>query len=314
MLLRPLLLAAVSLALAGASVAIAADEPTDVIIVSGQTKSGVLDPSTDTDSYAFSGVAGQRVTVALHATTAGLDTRLVLRAPDGTVVNDPAADDDAGPGTDARISARQLAVTGRYRLIASSRSAASAGSYTIRLVVENAAAGQLTLPFARGTAWYVCRGYNVASHRHSDTFDTYYGLDLTVVPPPHGTTGCRGDRNASAGRVVVAPAAGVLRLRGNDRLCLTKDGGGSIYIAHLVSRVSGRVAAGAVIGKVRAAADDAGNYAHIHVHAHRTADCSGPTTPFRTAYGLGFRDAQDLPDKGGVNQYGGASPVRLLRP
>jgi hypothetical protein len=192
----------------------------------------------------------------------------------------------------------------------------------VRTTVHAAAwtEGQLVIPFARGVTWTVCRGYNVRSHRHSTSFDTYFGLDLTTDPGPHGSTGCRAaGRQAATGRLVYAPATGWATLRGNDRICLRLDraAGGSLYLAHMTHRVRGRVIAGTtLVGRVRPPADDAGNYAHLHIHAHRSNDCSGPTVPFAYARGFKFRSAPDLPDKGAsvTNQYAGANPVRLRRP
>jgi Bacterial pre-peptidase C-terminal domain len=102
----------------------------------GQSLSGSLattDPystirtTSYADTYTFSGTAGTAVTITLSSTA--FDAWLVLKDPNGTVV---AQDDDGNGGTNSKI-AYTPAVSGTFKIEATSYSASVTGAYTIAL-------------------------------------------------------------------------------------------------------------------------------------------------------------------------------------
>ena len=111
--------------------AITADGP-----VNGTWAAGC--PSTDKAGsyaryYSFSLTEQSEVTIDLESSDA--DTVLYLRSGantrSGTPVNDPAADDDAGDGTNAQI--QETLAPGDYTIEATTYNAATAGSFTLRV-------------------------------------------------------------------------------------------------------------------------------------------------------------------------------------
>ncbi|MCU0511840.1 MAG: PPC domain-containing protein [Anaerolineae bacterium] len=87
------------------------------------------------DVYAFSGTAGQNITVSMNATSAVLDPKLFLISPTGVQV---AQNDDAIPGTDknALISDYTLQETGVYLVIATRYAiqyGGTVGGYTLNV-------------------------------------------------------------------------------------------------------------------------------------------------------------------------------------
>jgi hypothetical protein len=167
--------------------------------------------------------------------------------------------------------------------------------------------GDLFLPFPSGETWYVCQGYNGSiSHKGIPA------LDLTVRSQDVGRNGCYGEVNASAGRTVTAPGSGKATLSGVDGTCLNLSSGLSMWIGHMVERVTGEVAPGAALGKTATAnRGPNGGYAHIHIQVHPGAGCSKSGAPiaFDHANGTRFIGASNLPYSGEVNQYRGL-PLR----
>lgn len=191
------------------------------------------------------------------------------------------------------------------------------------------AEGEIRLPFNANQTWYVCQGYlSTTSGTHNNT----HALDLTLDPNGIGTAGCLGDQNYSAGEEVLAPGRGTvthwdyqmqtcppqdddevcdevcdcecIQVWTRDLICLDLEQGGSLKIGHLDpdSRVpEGPVEAGEVLGVLAVQSDRCsddevfnGEYAHIHIAAYGSNDCSGDSTPFTGAYS--FHGAPDLPD------------------
>ncbi len=204
------------------------------------------------------------------------------------------------------------------------------------------AEGQLYLPFDANQTWYVCQGYlGTASGTHNNK----HALDLTLNPDGIGTAGCDGNQNYSAGQPVLAPGKGTVTHRDyemqtcppeeeiddgvcdevcdctcieiwtRDLICLNLDVGGSLVIGHFApgSRVpQGQVEAGVVLGTLAVQSDRCSNdgihngeYAHIHIAAYESDDCSGDsTTPFSgDTYGFwGVPDLPDMSDRSGLPQ------------
>jgi Domain of unknown function (DUF4189) len=164
--------------------------------------------------------------------------------------------------------------------------------------------GQLRLPFASGETWWVCQGYNGQA---SGTHNNIPALDLTVREQDVGPNGCWGEQNASTGRSVTAPDNGTATTSGSDGVCLNLDTKKSMWIGHLVNRVSGPVQRGDELGKVEPPVDGSpnGNYAHIHIEVHPDAGCAGSPIPFDDANATRLIGTQELPYSGEVNQYRG---------
>ena len=111
---------------------------TAVAIVYGQTVAGALssadcrlDDGSYADFYAFSGTAGQQVTINLSSDA--FDSYLGLASADGTVI---AEDDDGGGGLNSRIVAT-LPATGTYIILANSALPNQFGGYTLSLSATN---------------------------------------------------------------------------------------------------------------------------------------------------------------------------------
>jgi len=107
------------------------------VISSGQTLNGTIDPANDEDTYYFDASQGQRATVRMNRQNTTLDSYLLLYAPNGSLVNDPAADDDRGGNNNAWIDRATLPQTGRYRILAKSYNGASSGPYSLSLILES---------------------------------------------------------------------------------------------------------------------------------------------------------------------------------
>lgn len=157
--------------------------------------------------------------------------------------------------------------------------------------------------------WYVCQGYNgKISHTSYDR----HALDLTVAPNRGASGYCYGDQNISAGKSIYAPASGKVTYRKNfrgkqDMLCLALNSGGSLLIGHMDYRVSNgqQVQPTTLLGKVSSAEDANGQYAHIHIRASKTSDCSGESVPFTYSNKFRIEGTDDLLDNGTPNQHAG---------
>jgi hypothetical protein len=172
----------------------------------------------------------------------------------------------------------------------------------------------LILPIPAGQTWYVCQGYN-GQLTHEDT----PALDLSLDPRSAGPRGCiGGSRYSSAGSVVTSPAAGTAfrwpGCCGDDFVCVNLDAGGSIAIGHLSDRLTSgtRVGTATPIGTVAWPKPANGDYAHIHVQAHPSPDCTegSDPVPFDSAHGFRWWCTRDLPYSGVVNQYSGIAVSR----
>jgi hypothetical protein len=168
--------------------------------------------------------------------------------------------------------------------------------------------GRLIVPFAPGQTWYVCQGYNGGISHGSDP-----ALDLTTYSQ-RGSTGCWGGENDAAGKQVVAPGGGQLAQVSNDfgGVCITLDGGGSVYLGHLEQRRgNGRVNQGDPIGVVAAAGHvNNGGYAHMHFSARTGAGCGGTKVPFTSANNMKIAGVGELTYSGGRNEWAGSSMRR----
>lgn len=172
----------------------------------------------------------------------------------------------------------------------------------------------LVLPIPASETWYVCQGYD-GRVTHEDT----PALDLSVDARSAGPRGCMSEsRYSSAGSEVTSPAAGTAfrwpGCCGDDFVCINLDSGGSVAIGHLSNRVASgtRVATASRIGAVAWPEPANGNYAHVHVQAHPTPDCTEGSDPvaFDAAHGFKWACTRDLPYSGIVNQYSGMAVTR----
>jgi murein DD-endopeptidase MepM/ murein hydrolase activator NlpD len=174
--------------------------------------------------------------------------------------------------------------------------------------------GQINLPFGKGQTWYACQGYQ-GPISHKNTFS----LDLTVARQDVGRTGCwavDGNVNKSAGKSVLAPAAGTVAYVGADLVCLTLDSNRSLLIGHLNRTVANgaRVSQDTQLGTVSTASKANGGYAHIHIEARNGAGCPLPvpqrSVPFTNAKNFQFIGVGDLPDLPGSSDHQGKALTR----
>ena len=104
------------------------------VVRSGQTVWARLNPNSDTDTFYFDGVSGQRATIWMtQQIFSGLDSFVTLYAPNGAEV---AHDDDNGGNRNSFINQAALAQTGRYRIVAKSYAEGSGGLYTLQLLLQ----------------------------------------------------------------------------------------------------------------------------------------------------------------------------------
>ena len=163
--------------------------------------------------------------------------------------------------------------------------------------------GQINLPFGSGQTWYVCQGYQGTVTHHNS-----FAFDLTVAQD-FGTSACwagDGNVNKSAGRQVLAPAAGTVTYVGQDLVCLKMDSGHSLLIGHIDRSVpnGATVRKDGPLGTVSKASNANGGYAHIHVESRKSATCApGTSVPFTAANGFQFSEIGDLPDLSSRNDY-----------
>ena len=123
---------------------------------------------------------------------------------------------------------------------------------------------------------------------------------------------------SSAGSVVSSPATGNAYrwpgCCGHDFVCINIDSGGSVAIGHLSNRIASgtRVEAGSRIGTVAWPRPANGDYAHIHVQAHPTPDCTKgeESVAFDADHAFKWQCAPNLPYSGAVNQYSGLAVIR----
>lgn len=178
--------------------------------------------------------------------------------------------------------------------------------------------GSLVLPIPPDQKWYVCQGYE-GQITHEGT----PALDLSRDPGSPGPQGCMaGSKYSSAGSVVSSPATGTAYrwpgCCGHDFVCINIDSGGSVAIGHLSKRIASgtRVEIGARIGSVAWPHPANGDYAHIHVQAHPSPDCTEGEDPvaFDTAHGFKWQCTPNLPYSGAVNQYSGLAVERCPSP
>ncbi len=134
------------------------------------------------------------------------------------------------------------------------------------------------VPFAPGQTWYICLGYDMATHAGS------YALDVTsyhnTVPP----YGCVGGNNSPAGKWVTAPGSGVLSDAWSNGACFKFDAGGSMKLGHIAigspynlqSKVDTayHYMVGQQVSEVLPASQlENNNIAHLHTQAYTDGYC-----------------------------------------
>jgi len=163
---------------------------------------------------------------------------------------------------------------------------------------QGGGSGQINLPFRSGRSMFVCQGYNgTISHQNN------FALDLTVGNRDFGNNNAcaapDGNINKSAGVEVLAPAGGTVVHIGQDLVCLQIDSRRSLLIGHIDRRVTNgqRVTQDTVLGTlVRYRGVSQSDYAHIHIEARQSANCTrGTSVPFTAANGFQFNGIGDLP-------------------
>ncbi len=91
---------------------------------------GTINPATDEDTYYFDATQGQSATIRMNKAGSGLDSYLILYAPNGSQVT---LNDDGGGDMNSLIDRVNLSQTGRYRIVARSYNSSSSGAYTLGL-------------------------------------------------------------------------------------------------------------------------------------------------------------------------------------
>ncbi len=162
---------------------------------------------------------------------------------------------------------------------------------------STSASGDIDLPFASSSTWYVCQGYDgPISHKG------YYAFDLSVGQDYGSNNSCwAGDGNTSRSRdqQVLSPSDGTIVWVDQDMACVKIDERRAIMLGHMnVSvRTGQQVKRGSVLGTLtKAGVARNGGFSHIHVEARQSSTCkSGTSVPFTKENGFQFRGVGDLP-------------------
>lgn len=180
--------------------------------------------------------------------------------------------------------------------------------FTDATVSYSLSTGSFVFPFAeRDDVWQICQGYNTSiSHVNS----LKYSFDFAYGSGNLGSTGCWGNPGGSENKTVVAPAEGMILWNGATQQDITcfqlkvpvSNGHGvqvgSVKFGHMKSNSDRRsadpkliIAQKTPIGKLSAPDKlTNGGYAHIHMAAYATSNCTGVTVPFGTVFGSGYPD------------------------
>ncbi|MDU9048915.1 MAG: DUF1566 domain-containing protein [Candidatus Electrothrix sp. Rat3] len=177
------------------------------------------------------------------------------------------------------------------------------------------ATGNFVFPFdnERNDVWQLCQGYNTPKISHgSATYpNLIHAFDFAYGTGNLGATGCwakEWGKNdyASEDKTVVAPADGIIIKNSGDITVFqlkvpVSNGHGKqikcIRLGHIKSNSARmkadpkiELAQGTLIGKLSSPTVSAGKYAHLHMAAYATTNCTGVTVPFGTVFGSGYPD------------------------
>lgn len=171
--------------------------------------------------------------------------------------------------------------------------------------------GNFVFPFdERDSLWQICQGYNTPNISHFG--NRIHSFDFAYGSGNLGNTGCSGNPAGSEDKTVVAPAAGTVLWNGDNDTDITcfqlentvSNGHGaqiaSVKLGHMKSN-SDRVgegqyrAQGEPIGKLcgPTGCPRVNGYAHTHIGAYTTTNCTGKTVPFGTVFGSGYDFSSD---------------------
>ncbi len=175
------------------------------------------------------------------------------------------------------------------------------------------ATGNFVFPFddERNDVWQLCQGYNTPKISHgSATYpNLIHAFDFAYGTGNLGTTGCwakewGNNDYASEDKTVVAPADGMIIKNSGDITVFqlkvpVSNGHGKqikcIRLGHMKSNSARmkadpkiELAQGTLIGKLSGPTVSAGKYAHLHMAAYATSNCTGVTVPFGTVFGSGY--------------------------
>lgn len=195
------------------------------------------------------------------------------------------------------------------------------GSYQIKATLQTASANSsFILPFTAGQIWRVCQGYNTPEITHIGPLN--YSLDLSIANDATnpGGYGCIGSPNASTGQNVLAPQASTVAWISpftNDIICLSlntpaANGAKSVLLGHftpLSTLARGDVVKqGDILGVINPPSGNNGQYAHIHISTHVTADCLSSGTLVADSLPLGqiFGAKYNLTSDGSKHQWYGS--------
>ncbi|XOF35254.1 MAG: CHAP domain-containing protein [Candidatus Electrothrix sp. YB6] len=184
--------------------------------------------------------------------------------------------------------------------------------FTNATVSDSQSTGNFVFPFdERDKMWQICQGYNTdISHEGTliHSFDFAYGSGNL------GNTGCWGNSGGSEDKTVVAPAKGMILWNGTtdkDITCFqlkvpVSNGHGvqigSVKFGHMKSNSDRKsanpklvIAQKTPIGKLcgPTGCDSSGPYAHLHMAAYATSNCTGVTVPFGTVFGSEYDFSSD---------------------
>ncbi|MCI5165365.1 MAG: hypothetical protein D3903_04580 [Candidatus Electrothrix sp. GM3_4] len=175
------------------------------------------------------------------------------------------------------------------------------------------ATGNFIFPFKeRDKVWQLCQGYNTPkiSHGSAKYPNLIHAFDFAYGTGNLGSTGCWAEEwgnndYASEDKTVIAPADGwIIRNYGDITVFQLKvpvsNGHGKqvrcVKLGHMKN--SDRMSADpenvlpqkTPIGKLSGPTNSAGGYAHVHMAAYATTNCTGVTVPFGTVFGSGYPD------------------------
>lgn len=120
------------------------------LLYAGQTIRMSLNTVGQQDSIYFYSNQGQPASIHMNKLDAGLNSALILYAPDGSEVTH---DDDGGGDTNAWINQGALPQTGYYRVVAASSNGGSAGRYSLSLDLRQGISVALIVDSSGSMSW-----------------------------------------------------------------------------------------------------------------------------------------------------------------
>ena len=140
-------------------VMVSTDDPDGGNILSGEVKTGTVNPRVDTDAYAFTGTVGQTVVIIASRESGGFNPKINLYAPDGILEKSV----NCGKyGAATSIQNYQLLQSGTYTIEIHDYGADGTGDYSLSLTLIGGSPPPVSKTVTKGTITNVDTGDGIA--------------------------------------------------------------------------------------------------------------------------------------------------------